>query len=303
MRTGRLLLVVLCSLALTCAAASPVGATFLTATTASFSASSDAGDTVGMGASYSLTSAGGATFSSKSDGNRMEIDVYTPASPGPTWMLFFGAPAGQQLTPGTYPAVSTFPDSQASGGSLRVSGPGGDCNTIGGSFAVLDATYGPNGYLASFDATFEQHCEAASPALRGEIKVTNPEPLPALTVNLTIDKNASVRDGRAVISGTMQCNRDTAVNPAIIINVSEETPGGTAAGSDNQLGPGNVCSTKARPWKAVITSATPAAFGRGYATVTATTNVLDEFYSGYLDYATLIFASAQTTNTVHVVAG
>jgi hypothetical protein len=301
MRSCRWLFGVLGSSVLACALASSAGATFLTATSASFTATSEPGDTVGMGLSYALTSAD-TTFSSKSDGSRTEIDVFTPASPGPTWMLFFSAAPGQQLVPGTYPDASTFPDQEVGRGGLRISGPGGDCNTISGSFTVLDATYGPYGYLTSFDATFEQHCEGAPAALRGEIKVANPAPPPALTVTLTIDKNGSLKDGRAVISGTIQCNRDSNVNPPIIVSVSEPTPSGTAAGSDNQLGPGYACTTRTRAWKAVIASATAANFSRGNATVSASTNVLDEFYSDYRDYGTLIFAADAETSTVHVAA-
>jgi hypothetical protein len=301
MKTGHWLFGVLGSLILIFVSASPAGATFLTATSASFTASSEPGDTVGGGTSYSLAS-GGATFNSKSDGNRIEIDVYTQASPGPTWMLFFSAPTGQQLLPGLYSDIAALPGSQT-GGSLSISGPGGACNTTSGSFTVLDATYGPNGYVASFDATFEQHCEGAAAALRGEIALTNSAPPPALTVDLTIDKNGSLKDGRAVISGSMQCNRDANVNPAIILTAVEQTPGGLATGSDNQLGPGYACTTKTRPWKAVITSMGSAPFSRGYATVSATTNVLDEFYSDYLDYGTLIFATADETNTIHLTAG
>lgn len=301
MRTKRRLFVMLGSFALVCALASSAGATFLTATSASFTATSEPGDTVGMGLSYALAG-DGSTVSSKSDGSRTEIDVYTPASRGPTWVLFFSGRPGEQLVPGAYPDVSTFPNQEPGRGSLRISGPGGDCNTVTGGFTVLDATYGPYGYLTSFDATFEQHCEGAPAALRGEIKVVNQAPPPALTVSLTIEKNGSLKDGRAVISGTIQCNRDSNVSPAILISVSEETPRGTAAGSDNQLGPGYACTTKTRQWKAVIASTTGTDFSRGYPTVSASTNVLDELYSAYLDYGTLIFAADAETSTAHLVA-
>jgi len=255
-----------------------------------------------MGQSHALTT-GENTFQSKSDGRRVEIDVYAPAVPGPSWMLFFDAPPGQQLAPGTYTDVATAPDQVPGKGSLRVSGPGGDCNTITGSFTVLDATYGPYGYLTSFDATFEQHCEGVPAALRGEVKVTNPPPPPALTVTLTIEKSASISKGRAVVSGTIRCNRDSNVNPAIVVTVTEQSPSGSATGTDNQLGPGSVCTTKTRPWKAVITSATEASFMGGYADVSASTNVLDEFYSDYRDFSPLIFAGDVETTTVHLSGG
>src|SRR5205814_471376 len=51
-----------------------------------------------------------------------------------------------------------------------VVGDGRGCNTLAGSFQVLQVTYGAGNTIAAFDATFEQHCEGAVPALRGEIR-------------------------------------------------------------------------------------------------------------------------------------
>ena len=53
---------------------------------------------------------------------------------------------------------------------LSVSGDGRGCNVLTGNFQVLQVVYGPGNTLASFDAIFEQHCEGAAPALRGEIR-------------------------------------------------------------------------------------------------------------------------------------
>ena len=104
-------------------------------------------------------------------------------------------------------------------------------------------------------------------------------------------------------SGTIRCNRDSYINPAIVVTVTEQNPSGSATVTDNQLGPGSVCTTKTRPWKAVITSATEASFMGGYADVSASTNVLDEFYSDYRDFSPLIFAGDVETTTVHLSGG
>jgi hypothetical protein len=53
---------------------------------------------------------------------------------------------------------------------MDISGDGRGCNEDNGSFTVLEASYGPDGTVNSFDATFVQHCEGETPALRGEIR-------------------------------------------------------------------------------------------------------------------------------------
>jgi hypothetical protein len=50
-----------------------------------------------------------------------------------------------------------------------VSGEGRGCNELTGSFTVTQAVYGgsDSSYLQDFEATFEQHCEGAEPAMPG----------------------------------------------------------------------------------------------------------------------------------------
>ena len=84
------------------------------------------------------------------------------------WGATFQAPQGQILLPGkTYTGATRYPFNSGNAG-LDVSGSGRGCNTLTGQFTVHEATY-DNGILTGFRISFEQHCEGATPALRGEL--------------------------------------------------------------------------------------------------------------------------------------
>lgn len=102
---------------------------------------------------------------------------------GPTefWSVDFAAPSGQPLVVGTYTGAARFPFQSPSQPGLSISGDGRGCNTLTGSFTVLEISYGADSNIASFDATFEQHCEGVIPALRGEFRF-NAHPNLFLTV-------------------------------------------------------------------------------------------------------------------------
>jgi hypothetical protein len=51
-----------------------------------------------------------------------------------------------------------------------VYGNGAGCNDLTGSFDILAIRFGDAGRVKRLHATFEQHCEAATPALRGELR-------------------------------------------------------------------------------------------------------------------------------------
>src|SRR6266536_173113 len=110
---------------------------------------------------------------------------------------------------------------EVTSGSLTISGDPGPglslvengrgCNTVTASFTVLDAVYGANGYVQTFDATFEQHCDGLDPAARGEVHIANPPPPPALTLDLAVAAAAaaSTLNGNASVHGTATCNKPT----------------------------------------------------------------------------------------------
>jgi hypothetical protein len=70
--------------------------------------------------------------------------------------------------------------------------------------------------VQTLDATFEQHCEGADAALRGEVHIANPPPPPALELGLVVavDGTASTLNGSAAVHGTVSCTVAADVNVA-----------------------------------------------------------------------------------------
>jgi hypothetical protein len=87
------------------------------------------------------------------------------------WNLDLAAPTGQPLKPGTYDNARRWPFQSASQPGLSFSGTGRGCNTLTGSFVIRVIELGPDNTLDRFSASFEQHCEGSSAALRGDINV------------------------------------------------------------------------------------------------------------------------------------
>jgi hypothetical protein len=156
-----------------------------TVTTGSLSFSGDAGDYISQGKSSSYSSSkGDALDVSSATGGTVSISVN--AYNGDWWTLDFDAPGtpdrpvpGQPsvLAPGTYTGAHRYPFN-GNGPGLSLSGEGRGCNQLTGSFTIIKAVFGPQGYVQTFDATFEQHCEGGTPAARGEVHIANP-PSPA----------------------------------------------------------------------------------------------------------------------------
>jgi hypothetical protein len=100
-----------------------------------------------------------------SDASQLSVDI----SGGTFWELDFAAPQGQALTAGTvYDNATRYPFQSPTEPGLSLFGDGRGCNTVTGSFTVKSATFGPNGWIQSFDATL---CSTA--------KVTRIRPPPA----------------------------------------------------------------------------------------------------------------------------
>jgi hypothetical protein len=128
---------------------------------------SDSGDYIGQGQTYSYTPADG-TFSVTA-GSGIQVSFSAPNLTH-WWYLQFAAADGAPLTQGTYTNAMRWPFQSAGFPGLSVYGDGRGCNTLTGDFQILQLTYDASGNVASFDATFTQHCEGMVPALRGEIR-------------------------------------------------------------------------------------------------------------------------------------
>lgn len=151
----------------------------------SLSLVSDPGDFVGGGQTTFLTPAEG-TFNAQGVSGGSHVSVSFFGSPGVFWFLDFAAPSGQPLAVGTYTGAARFPFEAPTQPGLSVVGDGRGCNTDSGDFTVLEISYGTDSNIASFDATFEQHCEEAVPALRGEVRF-NAHPIVRLTAPTTLN--------------------------------------------------------------------------------------------------------------------
>lgn len=82
------------------------------------------------------------------------------------WTTDFAAPPGQDLVAGTTYQATRYPFNDGNAG-FDHSGMGRGCNTLTATYTIQELAFDPDGTLRTFRATFEQHCEGGSPALRG----------------------------------------------------------------------------------------------------------------------------------------
>jgi hypothetical protein len=251
----------------------------------SLTMTSDVGDYVGQGQSYSFATPSDQLRAEVTGANDSTVQIFE-ISPdfSHSWRLVFSAPDGQQLMAGSYPGAVRDVSRGPGQPGLDISGDGRGCNTLTGSFTVVNATYGPYGYVESFDATFEQHCEGNIPALRGEIRISNtmPPPPPA-TVHVSIDPTGELgAHGTATVHGTITCSVppndpfDPSA-PMITLTVTEQTKNGTA--SFGTAAYPSACTPAPTAWQATTPlpyKGTP--YVKGAATVTAATQIPDPIY-------------------------
>jgi hypothetical protein len=295
--SARLILVALVACALV-AFPARARADYVAATQGSLTMTSDPGDYIGGGQSYSFATPdytflthGDATYF---DGNMLVVQV---SGAGEWWYLGFQAPTGQTLTPGvTYAnAIRGLQSSPPPGSQPRMDifGDGRGCNTLTGSFTVLDVTYGPYGYLQSFHVTFEQHCEGATPALRGELNVVAPPAPTAQSVHLTIDPSgvAARPSGAAVVSGTISCALP--YTAYLNVYVTQQTKKGLITGSAYSV---EVPCSGPSPtaWSATVPPDGKTLFTAGPAQVQASTSAFDDYYTQYLGQNPIFASDSQT---------
>jgi len=166
---------------------------------------SDPGDFVGGGKDHSYTRPFDQVFwrgSSRASGT---VGASVKALNGDSWHLVFAAPFGQVLQVGEYTDAQRYSFQEAGHPGMSVTGAGG-CNTLTGSFTVLEIEYGPDNVVTRFHATFEQHCEGGPEALRGEVVLTPSPPLPPLEYTMTINRIGTLtRSGQITATGTLTC--------------------------------------------------------------------------------------------------
>lgn len=158
----------------------------------SLTLSSDPGDFVGGGQFFSFTPADGTFTATRNFDQGVSVAFHTPTF-DQFWNLDFAAPNNQALTVGLYTGAARFPFQASGQPGLSVTGDGRGCNTVTGSFQVLEVTYGSANDIVSFDALFEQHCEGAAPALRGEIRFNA-----TVVVELTAPTHVTAIEGQSL---------------------------------------------------------------------------------------------------------
>jgi hypothetical protein len=224
--------------------------------------SSDSGDYIGQGRTDSYATPTnvflGTARSWQGENNRVDVTVWTDVANADYWVLEFAAPPGQTLIPGTYSDAVRVVSQGLDQPGLDVWGMGRGCNALSGTFTVSEAVFGPYGYVQSFHATFEQHCEGHTAALRGDVSVSNPPAPPPLSAQITIAPSAQLTGhGSASLSGTITCNRPVDPDRSFIqLVVSQSTKTGETAGVAAIEVPSN-CSETPTPWQATASPIDP----------------------------------------------
>ncbi|XZG69743.1 hypothetical protein ACTSKR_13940 [Chitinibacteraceae bacterium HSL-7] len=139
-----------------------------------FGFDSEQGDYIGGGKSLQVQELEGRFALSTNFGNGASISVNN----GDYWSMDFAAANKERLHVGKYQNATRFPFQAADGHGLSISGAGRGCNQLTGEFEVLDVNYNANGQIDRFAATFEQHCEGKTPALRGSVAYNSDVSLP-----------------------------------------------------------------------------------------------------------------------------
>lgn len=137
---------------------------------------SQPGDYIGQGAEQLYTSADTTITGSLPQGGTQFSASAIQGNYTHWWYLNIAAPAGQPLAVGSYTGAFRAAFRPDGSPGLDVYGDGRGCNTLTAQFDVNDIQYAPTGELLVFDATFEQHCEGATPALFGRIRIDNRPP-------------------------------------------------------------------------------------------------------------------------------
>lgn len=128
---------------------------------------------------------------------------------------------GVDLAPGSYTNVQRASFAAAGYAGLDVGFNGRGCNTVTGSFNVLDAVY-VGTKVQRFDATFVENCDSTTPSLTGRIRINEPSTL----------LSATLPGSRSVQMGTQPTVFATMINTgtSALSNCRVRLPGATTTG-------------------------------------------------------------------------
>src|SRR5260370_26980064 len=129
---------------------------------------SQPGDYIGQGITQTLTPADG-TFSVSNSSDAVSISFNTPTY-SQFWYLDFGSASTVKFGRGEYDGAQRTAFRSPTRPGIDVSGDGRGCNIDAGRFMVSDFALNTDGTIARLGIDFEQHCEAATPALYGSVR-------------------------------------------------------------------------------------------------------------------------------------
>ncbi|WFE50399.1 hypothetical protein [Micromonospora sp. WMMD1155] len=245
----------------------------------SVSFSGDPGDYITGGDSYSYSTDGGDQLTTNGSVDNSRVSVSISGYNGDWWSVNFDAPGSAALAPGTYEKATRYPFNGA-GPGLDLSGNGRGCNELTGTFTVINAVFGPNGYVQTFDATFEQHCEGGTPAARGEVHIANPPPPAQLELELAVatDGIANRVNGNAVLHGTVTCNVPASVTmDGTVTQVVKKVIVRGSFSTHVTCTPGSPT-----PWTAAAVPGGTTPFAKGLAEAVTQANGYDTEYDEYV---------------------
>lgn len=135
----------------------------------------------------------------------VDFDLH-PFDPATNAFLTFATRRlGIGLQPGFYPNAQLARFEALGRPGLDVGFQNRACNSITGNFTISDIVLAPNGSIDRFAASFEQHCEGATPALFGTLTYyAIPEPATVFSLSACAVA-AIVRRGRQRRSAGARC--------------------------------------------------------------------------------------------------
>ena len=249
---------------------------------ATFSFASDPGDYIGGGQTRSFT-LDTASIASRSGQNGGYFGITVFPFAGGYWYVDIAAPQGSQLVPGSYEGAVRYPFQSPAQPGLSISGDGRGCNTVTGRFDVIEATFGPNGYIERFHATFEQHCEGFGAALFGEVQVANPPPPTPLEISLTLNPSVQLErlSGKVRVTGTVTCTVPASLsfNAVLRQRLSRYVLASSGAGTSTP------CSLTPAAWTIDFLPQGGAPFSTGWAQLDLAASGYDGNYNTFVSVA------------------
>lgn len=166
-----------------------------------------AGDWVSQGQDVAITDADG-TFSYRLDQNGTHFGLSaTNFDAGWWWYLDMETANDDVMVPGVYLNAVRYPFNDLATPGVSWSGSGRGCNTLSGSFTVLDINVNEAGVLDYFHATFTQSCETWMPEISGEVLIDDRPAVVPFDFTFTVDPQVDTsRQGPAIVQGDVTCN-------------------------------------------------------------------------------------------------